>query len=169
MWLVQNLNLKQLHFSFFLANHIKTKLCDMKNVCKENPVGLSTTSRDASVGLCRKLYFSKYKYPFESDETFITEFGSQGLAGQQSDKPSYLSLFCPEFNQMPNFFRTFCFHLGIVCFCNPMACSGISRERPNLFSPHFQTLYKTLFWCQFWSQTNTCAVIIKNRHTNCSL
>ena len=77
----KTLILKQLHFSFFLANHIKTKLCDMKNVCKENPVGLSTTSRDASVGLCRKLYFSKYKYPFESDETFITEFGSQGLAG----------------------------------------------------------------------------------------
>ena len=74
MWLVQNLNLKQLHFSFFLANHIKTKLCDMKNVCKENPVGLSTTSRDASVVLCRNICFSKYKYPFESDGTFVTEF-----------------------------------------------------------------------------------------------
>ena len=54
---------------------------DMKNVCKENPVGLSTTSHDASVGLSRNIYFSKYKYPFESDETFITKFGSQGLAG----------------------------------------------------------------------------------------
>ena len=55
---------------------------------------------------------------------------------------------------MPNFFRTFCFHLGIVCFCNPMTCSGISRERPNLFSPHFQALFKTLFWCQLRRQTD---------------
>ena len=55
---------------------------------------------------------------------------------------------------MPNFFRTFCFHLGIVCFCNPMTCSGISRERPNLFSPHFQTLFKTLFWCQLRRHTS---------------
>ena len=80
MWFVKTLNLKQLHFSFFLANHIKTKLCDMKNVCKENPVGLSTTSRDASVGLSRNIYLFKYKYPFESDETFVTEFRWQGCA-----------------------------------------------------------------------------------------
>ena len=77
----KTLILKQLHFSFFLANHIKTKLCFNEEPVHKHYVGLSTTSRDASVGLCRKLYFSKYKYPFESDETFITEFGSQGLAG----------------------------------------------------------------------------------------
>ena len=77
----KTLILKQLHFSFFLANHIKTKLCFNEEPVHKHYVGLSTTSRDASVGLCRKLYFSKYKYPFESDETFITEFCSPGLSG----------------------------------------------------------------------------------------
>ena len=130
MWLVQNLNLKQLHFSFFLANHIKTKLCDMKNVCKENPVGLSTTSRDASVGLSRNIYLSKYKYPFESDETFVTEFCWQGCALWETGFRVYYvsnSITCRTF------FRTFCFHLGIVCFCNPMTCRAITGDGRTFF------------------------------------
>ena len=51
--------LKQLHFSFFLANHIKTKLCFNEEPVHKKHLRLSTTSRDASVGLCRKIYFSK--------------------------------------------------------------------------------------------------------------
>ena len=130
MWLVQNLNLKQLHFSFFLANHIKTKLCDMKNVCKENHVGLSTTSRDTSVGLSRNIYLSKYKYPFESDETFVTEFCWQGCALWETGFRVYYvsnSITCRTF------FRTFCFHLGIVCFCNPMTCRAITGDDRTFF------------------------------------
>ena len=59
-----------------------------------------------------------------SSQSFIRKI----WLGDKPIFPSYSSLFCPEFDHMPNFFRTFCFHLGIVCFCNPMTCSGISRE-----------------------------------------
>ena len=67
------------------------------------------------------------------------------LLGTKTVFPSYSSLFCPEFDHMPNFFRTFCFHLGIVCFCNPMTCSAFHGRSPNFFSPHFQTLFETRF------------------------
>ena len=97
-----------------------------------------------------------------SSQSFVRKI----LLGKKPVLPSYSSLFCPEFDHMPNFFRTFCFHLGIVCFCNPMACSGISRERPDLFSPHFQTLFKTLFWCQLRRQTNKQTDTQTNKQAN---
>ena len=66
--------------------------------------------------------------------------------------PLYSRLFCPEFDHMPNFFRAFCFHFGIVCFCNPMTCSGISREMAeSSFDPFSNPISKKT---QFWSQTN---------------
>ena len=83
----QNPKFKTATFQFFFSQSHRNQVMDMKNVCTENPVGLSTTSRDASVGLCRKMYFSKYKHPFESDETFITEFCSQGLARYENGFP----------------------------------------------------------------------------------
>ena len=90
--------LKQLHLSFFLANHIKTNLCCHANLCRIKHVRLSTTSSDARVRFCRNLYFSKYKYPFESDETFITEFRWQSCAFWQPQFRLFHSVFCPEFD-----------------------------------------------------------------------
>ena len=81
MWLVQNLNFKTATFQFLFSQSHQSQVMLHEECVQKKHVRLSTTSRDASVGLCRKMYFSKYKHPFESDETFITKFVSQGLAG----------------------------------------------------------------------------------------
>ena len=91
-------------------------------------------------------------YIFPSTSTLLNPMrpSSQNLVrkvllGDKPVFPSFSSLFCPEFDHMPNFFRTFCFHLGIVCFCNPMTCSGISREMAELFFATFPGPFRDPF------------------------
>ena len=64
MWLVQDLKFKTATFQFFFSqsyqNHVMLQLRDLH----KKHVRLSTTSWDASVGLCRELYFSKEQVPF---------------------------------------------------------------------------------------------------------
>ena len=129
--------------------------------CADKHVRLSTTSRDASVGLCRRIYYSKYKYLFESDETFVTEFRWQGCALWET---GFRVCFVPNRITLRTFFRTFCFHLGIVCFCNPMTWSGVSREvAESSFDPFSNPISKkTQYWSQASKQTN-CSLCTKLR------
>ena len=76
-----NPSLKTATFPFFFTQSQQNQVLVSWRECRENHLRLWTISQDAGLGFCRNLYFSKCKYPFESDETFITEFGSQDLAG----------------------------------------------------------------------------------------
>ena len=124
----------------------------MQNVCRRN-------TSDYRRHLEMQVSDCVVKYIFPSTSNILNPMrpSSQSFVDRVAlfDRPSFLSycrLFCPEFDQMPNFFRTFCFHLGIVCFCNPMICSGISREMAeSSFDPFSNPISKKT---QFVGQTS---------------
>ena len=134
----------------------------MKNVCRRNTF-------DYRRHLEMQLSDCVIKCIFPSTSTLLNPMrpSSRSFVGRVAlfDRPSFLSysrLFCPEFDHMPNFFRTFCFHLGIVCFCNPMTFPAFHERWPNFFSPHFQTLFRPVFRLKIGDRQT-------HKHTNCSL
>ena len=154
MWLVETFILKQLHFSFFLANHIKTNLCCQCQPLQKKHVRLSTTSRDASVGVCHKIYFSKYKYPFESDETFITEFRWQRCAFKKTIFFHILACFVPNSITCRTFFAHFVSILVLFVSVIGWHVWAFHGRWPNLLSTLFLTRSAKGSICGTDKQTN---------------
>ena len=132
----------------------------MKNLCRRNTFDYRRHLEMQVSDCVKKCIFpstSTLLNPMRpSSQSFIRKI----WLGDKPIFPSYSSLFCPEFDHMPNFFRTFCFHLGIVCFCNPMTCSAFHGRWPNLLS--------TLFLTRSAKRLNI-GDIQASKQTNCSL